>query len=207
LDSGETTFLKDFMKLVFQKGATEEIFCPLYAKLLSELSSKYPVLLKEMSELYSSYIDIFEEISEIDGSAESSGSDDSEKNYSNFVENNLLKKQRQGYSQFLAELIKHSVVDIEIFMKTLMTIVEQIQQICDKNGHTGVIEEYSTCLFKIVIAINQSNVPDVVKFKGMIKDNLLTFLMKFKTKNPEYVSISNKGRFAFMDIYDIVEKF
>ena len=35
--------LKEFINLVFKKAACEEIFCPLYAKLLGEVSEKYPI--------------------------------------------------------------------------------------------------------------------------------------------------------------------
>ena len=69
------------MKLVFEKAASEEIYCPLYAKLLSELSSHYPVLLTEMTNLYSQYMRIFEEVS--DGTNE---------NYNEMCQRNIEKK-------------------------------------------------------------------------------------------------------------------
>ena len=37
IDNGQTDMIKCFMKLVFEKAASEEMFCPLYARLLSEL--------------------------------------------------------------------------------------------------------------------------------------------------------------------------
>jgi len=52
MDSGRTEFLKSFMKLVFDKATMEEVFCPTYVKLLSELSSKYAVLTTEMINRY-----------------------------------------------------------------------------------------------------------------------------------------------------------
>ena len=52
--------IKCFMKLVFEKAASEEIFCPLYAKLISELSIAYPILLSEMENLYTQYLQIFD---------------------------------------------------------------------------------------------------------------------------------------------------
>ena len=116
IDGGQTEMIKCFMKLVFEKAASEEMFCPLYAKLLSELSSRYPVLLTEMANLYSVYMAIFEEVPE--GKAE---------NYNEVCKQNVEKKYRRGYSQFLAELIKHNVINSDVFMKTVMTIVTQIE--------------------------------------------------------------------------------
>lgn len=64
LGSGEKDFLSDFMKLIFQKAATEPTFCPLYAKLLFELSSRFDFLRTEMDNLYRQFLPIFEEIGE-----------------------------------------------------------------------------------------------------------------------------------------------
>ncbi len=88
IDSGQTEMIKCFMKLVFEKAASEEVFCPLYAKLLSELSSRYPVLLTEMNNLYSVYMQIFEEVSE-----------NKAENYNEVCKQNVEKKYRRGYSQ------------------------------------------------------------------------------------------------------------
>ena len=48
-------FVKEFMNLVFKKAASEEIFCPLYAKLLGEISEKFPIILVEMNKLHENY--------------------------------------------------------------------------------------------------------------------------------------------------------
>jgi hypothetical protein len=116
IDSGQTDMIKCFMKLVFEKAASEEMFCPLYAKLLSELSARYPVLLTEMANLYSEYMEIFEEV--VETSAE---------NYNEVCKRNVEKKYRRGYSQFLAELIKHNVVDADTFIKIVTKIIAQIE--------------------------------------------------------------------------------
>ena len=52
LDSNESGFLRDFMLLVFKKAACEPTFCPLYARMISELSEKYNSLLKELELLF-----------------------------------------------------------------------------------------------------------------------------------------------------------
>jgi hypothetical protein len=61
-DHSNEEFIKEFMNLVFEKAAREEIFCPLYAKLLSEISEKHPVILVEMNKLHENYLEIFKNI-------------------------------------------------------------------------------------------------------------------------------------------------
>ena len=117
LGSGEANLVemvRDFMKLVFRKAASEEVYCALYAKLLAELSARYPVILEEMQNLQKNYLDIFEDVVEVP----EGGSD-----YTTFVAKNLEKRYRQGYSQFLAELAALEILDLgylrEIFQKLI----------------------------------------------------------------------------------------
>ena len=56
MTSGETAFLSEFMELLFTKAASEEMYCGLYAKLLSELSEKFPFLKTEISNIYTNFI-------------------------------------------------------------------------------------------------------------------------------------------------------
>ncbi len=196
LDSGQTDFLKHFMLLVFQKAAAEEFFCPLYAKLLSELSSKYTILLTEMATLYGEYIQIFEEIDE------SSAAD-----YDDFVKRTEQKKYRLGYSQFLAELIKHGTVNTELFMKTVQTICKQLIQTAKKDDSTRIVEEYADCLSRIMKAIQTSVTNESIMHirKEICKD--VECLQPYTKKDPANKSLSNKARFGLMDIYDAATKF
>jgi len=196
LDSGQTDFLKHFMLLVFQKAAAEEFFCPLYAKLLSELSSKYTILLSEMATLYGEYIQIFEEIDE------SSAAD-----YNDFVKRTEQKKYRLGYSQFLAELIKHGTVNTDFFMKTVQTICKQLTHAAKKEDSTRIVEEYADCLSRIMKAIQTSTATESIKSirKEICADAAI--LEPFTKKDPANKSLSNKARFAMMDIYEAVSKF
>jgi hypothetical protein len=196
LDSGQTDFLKHFMLLVFQKAAAEEFFCPLYAKLLSELSSKYTILHSEMETLYGQFMSIFEEIDE------SSAAD-----YNDFVKRTEQKKYRLGYSQFLAELIKHGTVNIELFMKTLTTIIKQISITVSKHDSVCIIEEYVDCMKRIVKAIKECRSTECIAAIRLKIKSEICMIEPYTKKNPDFISLSNKARFAFMDIYEMGQKF
>jgi hypothetical protein len=184
------------MLLVFQKAAAEEFFCPLYAKLLSELSSKYTILLSEMAALYGEYLLIFEEVDE------SSAID-----YNDFVKRTEQKKYRLGYSQFLAELIKHGTVNTDLFMKTIQTILKHLCVIAKKPDSKCICEEYADCIAKIIKAIEKSDSNESVRSirKAIVSE--MCNLEPFTKKNPENISLSNKARFALLDIYEAVNKF
>jgi len=206
IDNGETDMIKCFMKLVFEKAASEEMFCPLYAKLLSELSSRYPVLLTEMANLYSVYMAIFEEVSETKA-----------ENYNEVCKQNVEKKYRRGYSQFLAELIKHSVIDTDVFMKTILTIITQIENKLKSKESTKLIEEYADCLMKIMKAIqntgDKTNVLDddddaeqkINLIRLSLKDDIFKRIKPLTVRNSENIGLSNKSRFTFLDIYEGID--
>lgn len=206
IDNGETDMIKCFMKLVFEKAASEEIFCPLYAKLLSELSARYPVLLTEMANLYVQYMAIFEEVKE-----------DEAATYNEFCKRNVEQKYRRGYSQFLAELTKHNVIDSDTFIKTVMKIITQIDINTKKKESLKLIEEYADCLMRIMRAIKSFGGDDgsidsdsddrVVVIRTAIKSDLSEYIQPLTVKNPDNLGVSNKARFTFLDIYEDIQKF
>ncbi len=211
--SGQTDMIKCFMGLVFQKAASEEMFCPLYAKLLSELSSRYPELLTEMSNLYEQYMAIFEEV------------ETSAENYNELVKRNVEKKYRRGYSQFLAELIKHQVINEDVFLKTIDTIIKQVNNKLGDKDSIKLIEEYADCMMKIMKAINtdSSNNSDSDsdeeeekvnnKYKVMngiketLKSNVRNNIQPLTQKCDKNCGLSTKARFTFLDIYETIDTF
>lgn len=214
IDSGQTDMIKCFMKLVFEKAASEEMFCPLYAKLLSELSARYPVLLTEMATLYSEYMEIFEEVQE-----------NNAENYNEVCKRNVEKKYRRGYSQFLAELIKHDVIDTDTFMKIISKIISQVELNLKKKESIKLNEEYADCFMKIMKAIqtdleeDESNAYSISSDENDEKESMILSIREklkgepFKRiqpltiKNIDNTGMSSKARFTFLDIYEGIQKF
>ena len=196
LDSGQTDFLKHFMLLVFQKAAAEEFFCPLYAKLLSELSAKYTILLTEMATLYGQFMEIFEEVDETSAAC-----------YDDFVKRTAQKKHRLGYSQFLAELIKHGTIDIDLFMKTISTIITHLSATVMKSDCICIVEEYGDCLKRILKAIKECRTTSAIAAIRLKVRTEIGRIEPYTKRNPEFKSLSNKARFAFMDIWEVSQKF
>ena len=196
IDNGETDMIKCFMKLVFEKAASEEIFCPLYAKLLSELSISYPILLIEMGNLYSQYMEIFDEVSEV-----SEG-----ENYNEFCKRNIGNKYRRGYSQFLAELIKHDVIEVDIFIKTINKIIGKIEQNHNNAEFSKLNEEYADCLMKIIKAIESGVAGKIKQIRNLLKNDMKR-IQPLTVRGTENSGMSNKSRFTMLDIYEGIKLF
>lgn len=204
IDSGQTEMIKCFMKLVFEKAASEEVFCPLYARLLSELSIQYPVLLTEMANLYTQYMEIFDEVTE----------DITSETYNELCKRNVEKKYRRGYSQFLAELIKHDVIDAETFMKSITKIISQVESNRARSDYIKLNEEFADCLMKIMKAIwsdvvigsEEKSENKIKLIRTTLKEEIARRIQPLTVRDPEAVGLSNKARFTFLDIYEGIQK-
>jgi hypothetical protein len=190
LDGDETDFLDEFMKFVFQKAATESTFCPLYARLLHELADEFGHLRTVMIKLFTDYTAIFMEVE----SAPDVGTAD----YRAFVEAQERKKFRRGYSQFVAELVKFGEADKAAFEALIGQIICVLETSYNNPDRTLMCEEYVDCLTHMCYSAST-----------LLRDNTTIHpRVTALTKRPrsETPGLTNKGRFALMDLVDFVER-
>jgi len=196
LDSGKTHFLKDFMKFVFEKATREESFCPYYAQLLCELTGKYKVLLTELVARYHAFGAIFEDISELETDS-----------YADLLASNSDKAYRQGYAQFLGELVKYNVLDKELFIATLTSIIHNIGKMATNEKGKPVLDEYVICLTRIMGSVKTESTGLARDLRAYTKDRFVGILEPFALKNPALVGISTRSRFMIMNVVDMIKGF
>ena len=188
-------FIKDFMALVFKKAASEEIFCPLYAKLLGEISSKYPIILDEMNKLHENYLEVFDPPISITSEITSE--------YNTFLEKNREKKYRQGYSQFLAELTALRILSVDKLTLIFEKIFAQILLQARDEGNTVLIEQYIDCLLRIAKVLQKKDDEFYINTRKTLLNIVSTTMLSMKQEN--YKSMSSKSRFLLMDIQDYLK--
>jgi hypothetical protein len=179
------------MQLVFKKAAIEEVFCPLYAKLLCEISSRYSVILQEMQTLQTNYIRIFDDIQE-----------DEKSDYNAFVEGQKEKQYRRGYSQFLAELVALEIMDFELLNKTFQRILTNMLQYGKEEDKKTLLEEYSDCLFRMAKVLKRKQTQFFVKARTTLWKSNEAALVDLTDNYQTYKSVSAKTRFMLMDVAD-----
>lgn len=191
LSSGETEFLTEFMDLLFMKAASEEMFCEMYVRLLSELSEKFPHLVSQISDIYSNFILIFKEARDIP--------DQSTDDYKKFLDAQERKKFRSGYSHFLAEIYNKGLLPANAIETTITSILDSLAKLEKDETNTLLVEEYLVSLFKIVSTVNTCKSAPLPPYLVNMIDFLQTTLAKPKTDTPGYTM---KSRFKIMDIVD-----
>jgi dimeric dUTPase (all-alpha-NTP-PPase superfamily) len=189
LGSGEpdlTNMVRDFMRMVFKKAASEELYCSLYAKLLCEISSRYPVIIEEMHRLQGNYLSIFDDVE--DGTHDST----------------VEKRFRQGYSQFIAELALLEIMELSYLEQTFTRIFDVITKLRGVPDKTEVLEEYVDCLLCMsrVFKKGATTTPFLTSARAKLLGISLPVLDDIVGKKGEYASISSKSRCILMDVKD-----
>jgi len=196
LGSGEPDLqqmIRDFMKLVFKKAALEEIFCPLYAKLLCEISSRYTVILQEMNQLQSNYLKVFDDIAET-----------ANEDYNDFVESQKNKQFRLGYSQFLAELSALEILDLGLLNTTFQKILSNMLTNGKLEDKKTLMEEYCDCLSRMAKVLKKKYGQFFVNARATLYRDNAAALEQLIAHSDEFPSESPKTRFILMDIRDIL---
>lgn len=194
LSSDETEFLDEILKFVFQKAATEPVFCALYAQLLHELADEFTHIRVVIQRIFASYLNIFSEVAPV---AVSEGTSE----YKAFVETQERKKFRRGYSQFVAELTKQREVSVEEFRTLCFKIVEALDVLYKSAENVSLSEEYMDCLAKL--CSNASDILRTADWSPEIVSRLSALSSKPKSEVPGF---SNKARFALMDLVDLSKR-
>lgn len=181
LGSDQREFVREFTWLVFRKAAAEDKFCPLFAKLLSEIKMEYPVILEEMRNLHTTYLDIW--------------------NIKDAPDSKVDRRCRLGYSQFLAELTALEVLESDTMKATMSTLKTCIMDCLSSADYKETVEEYMDCLRKLC----GSKVPKPVRemIRGLLVEDLEIWIAKAPKEVP---GLSNKSRFACMDLRDLLVK-
>jgi len=193
LSGDETEFLDEFMKFVFEKAATEAAYCALYARLLHELADEFSHIRVVMNRLFKDYLAIFTEVAVVPEEGTSV--------YRAFVEAQERKKFRRGYSQFVAELVKLGEADKESFGLMILQIVEVLENLHMSAENTLLCEEYIDCLNHM--CLNASAVMVSASWSKGVLERITVLTKKPKTEVP---GLTNKARFALMDLIDAASR-
>jgi len=194
LDSDEKEFLQSFMLLVFKKAATEPTYCPLYARMIAELSTQYKTLYSELLALYTTYLVIFEEISENETTS-----------YDGILQRTSEKNHRLGYSQFLAELTSLGALEQEQLEKLYTTIISQIRiYAVDGEEKQQLIDEYVDCLLRMTRAFKGNKNPKLIQIRqGLSKTCEESIDDILSNRTTLFPGLSKKSMFGLMDCLDI----
>lgn len=196
LGSGEpdlAEMIRHFMMLVFKKAAAEETYCPLYAKLLSEISSRYKVILEEMKKLQANYLEIFDDVEEVPEGGDA---------YDAFVTKKKEKMYRQGYSQFLAELAGLEILELSNLEATFQKLFSLMRHHGADADKKALLDEYADCLVRMSRVLRKKSSPFFHQARAALWASSRIPLESLIAQKDVHPSLSPKARFILMDVKD-----
>jgi len=121
------------------------------------------------------------------------------------IERNKQRRYRQGYSQFLTELLKQGIVEPAPFTTTVRMIITQMCVASKQEGKTNVMEEYMNCLTRILKALAEKT-PETDKMRATLLPLLIEELTPLIELSAERPSLTNRIRIGIMNVLDTLKK-
>jgi hypothetical protein len=184
MSSGQTEFLTDFITLVFEKAAHEELHCATYAKLLTELCTAYPHLASELRRIFNEFMNIFKEAA-TEPDARSS-------EYTAFVALRERRKARKGYAAFIGQIAKLGALSASDILQTCDVILDGLTEAKATADKGSLCEEYADCLTALMKCC-----------RDLIKPSVTPVMSRVGLVKEKGGSLTNKARFALMDLVDL----
>ena len=117
----------------------------------------------------------------------------------------------------LQKLIKHKVIDTDVFIKTINTIITQVELNSTLKDSVKLNEEFADCLMKIMKAIQTTSTSkeeddekeesNHSRIRSVIKKQIISRIHTLTLRNSDNIGLSSKSRFTFLDIYEGIQKF
>ena len=175
---------------IFTMATSNKFNSNVYAKLASELQSKYEFMTNIVDNNINEFMKLFENMEFV------SPDDD----YDKFCEMNIINEKRRAMSLFLTSLYKHKVLTLDFVFDKIQKIQHMImkEETMLHESRRMEVEELSENLYILLTNIPFSTLSSHSEWK-QIMDNLLQIK---NTDTKACMGISPKAKFKHMDILD-----
>lgn len=175
---------------IFTMATSNKFNSNVYAKLASELQSKYEFMTNIVDNNINEFMKLFENMEFV------SPDDD----YDKFCEMNIINEKRRAMSLFLTSLYKHKVLTLDFVFDKIQKVQNMImkEETMLHESSRMEVEELSENLYILLTNIPFSTLSSHSEWK-QIMDNLLQIK---NTDTKACMGISPKAKFKHMDILD-----
>ena len=131
---------------IFNIAIKQPFYCINYVHLAKLIITKFPVINSFIEEKCKLFFSI---------NKNNNSKDSLTLNYNEFCENNKLKLMKEGYSKFIGELFKASIINYEQTFKTLDTFVNTLEDVLKETEiNKTLIEDNIICITELYKTIH-----------------------------------------------------
>lgn len=183
--------LQKIALIIYDISSANKFYSKIFADLFSELLTTYKWLQPMFEAKYGALMEIYRNIHYVSP----------EENYDGFCDMNKANEKRRAVTTFFVNLATNGIIPnsgIVSLLKDLLEIVTRMVNEPDKKNEVDEITEYIAILYnKSASEYND----DAFKIGGKTIIEVVTAFAKCKAK--DYVSLSNKAIFKFMDLVEM----
>jgi disulfide oxidoreductase YuzD len=193
IDASEEDLVK-VGRMIYDLSSTNKFYSKIFADLFSELLLLYKWLNPIFNEKYSNIMEQYVNIEYIDP----------EKDYDKFCDMNKINEKRKAVTTFFVNLAingsipKDGIINL---LKDLLTMVTTMVNASDNKNEVDELTENIAILFNKSIIDSATYKRDEYLINGKSIVETITAFAKCKAK--DYVSLSNKAIFKFMDLVEM----
>jgi len=182
----EKTTEQDMNKIgnaVFEVASNNRFYSKIYADLFTLLIRDFEIMGDIFEENLKSFLELFDHVECVDP----------EKDYDGFCKNNLKNERRKALSQFFVNLQLNGIIAKEKIVEITNNLMRQVYDFIQQENKKSEVEEMTE---NIAILYTKEIFEGDQEMFGKIEA-----LAKSKSKN--YLSLSNKAIFKYMDMIEM----
>ncbi len=168
---------------IFEVASNNRFYSKIYADLYTKLINEFELMGQIFNDNLNSFLELFNHIECVDP----------DKDYDGFCKNNVKNERRKALSSFFVNLYNNQMISKSKIIEITCNLINQVYSFINEENKKSEVEEMTE---NIAILYNKT----IFEKDDDIICDKIEFLAKSKPKN--YVSLSNKAIFKYMDMVD-----
>lgn len=187
-------YYKKIGNMIYETASTNKFYSKIFADLFAELISKYVWLKQIFDDKYNNIMEQYKNILYIDP----------DEDYDKFCDMNKVNEKRKAVTSFFVNLSLNGIVEKIYIVKILKDLLVIVMNLITEQNRKNEVDELTE---NIAILFNKDIIESVDNHDSELfinnKTIIETITMLAKCKAKDYVSLSNKAIFKYMDLIDM----
>ena len=183
----EESTIQQIAHNIFEIASTNKFFSEIYSKLYKELAEKYEIFNTILQDFLKGFMDRLHNIRYVDQNTD----------YDAYCTNNKINDANKAISLFITNLVKNSVLSIEVVIDILYDIQQSIfaqVQLLDKTNEIEELTEHLSILFLPMVSF--------IKESPKGQEILIKIREMSEWKLKQFPSISSRAIFKYKDMVE-----
>jgi len=187
-DEAQSENAQKIVEFIFDTAISNKFYSELYSQLYKELIDMFPIFKDVIEPFMQQYMESIHMICAVDQNAD----------YDGFCDNNKKNEKRKATTVFMANLLKHSVIDELRIIEMIVAMQDLSEKYIEEENRKSEVEEITENLFLLI-----TSTPGSLKTTEVWQTKIEPDIRRFAAyKSKDKISLSNRVIFKYMDIVE-----